>query len=384
VLGRDEAADEAMAVPPINTPLLLDLLLGLIVLLFVPFGIRRGVAKEAMVSAAILWGALVATIWTEPWAAVLVERFDLERRTATFAVAVAILFGSAVLLGYGGGAALGRTRQGVLAHLAGGVLAALNGALLVALLLADVERYLPPWQELDDGTVSRFLLRDLDRLLLAAGALLFAWVALGVIVTTVRHHRQPRDLTTAGATGYAAATPPVRHRPVRMPREADAGKFEPLPGTTPPARPAGTYERTTPLFDPSVGSSRRGVTDDEQWRRPATGDRPFAVPPPAGNSTGAGSAPNRHNGHAPPPAAEDSWLRRAAAITRPPESDRPAQPPPASSGLSPEASWRFGGRDAANRDTAPEPPTRWGRACPTCGASVGATDSFCAECGRTL
>ena len=77
-----------------------------------------------------------------------------------------------MLLGYGGGAALGRTRQGVLAHLAGGVLAALNGGLLVALLLADVERYLPPWNELDDGMVSRYLLRETDRLLLGRGGIL--------------------------------------------------------------------------------------------------------------------------------------------------------------------------------------------------------------------
>jgi uncharacterized membrane protein required for colicin V production len=47
-------------VPQIDTPLLLDILLGLVILLFVPFGIRRGVAKEAMVSAGVLLGATLA------------------------------------------------------------------------------------------------------------------------------------------------------------------------------------------------------------------------------------------------------------------------------------------------------------------------------------
>ena len=46
--------------PQIDTPILLDILLGLVILLFVPFGIRRGVAKEAMVSAGVLLGATLA------------------------------------------------------------------------------------------------------------------------------------------------------------------------------------------------------------------------------------------------------------------------------------------------------------------------------------
>jgi hypothetical protein len=310
----------------------------------------------------------------------------LHGQTARFGVAVAVLFGSAFILGYGGGAALGRTRQGVLAHLAGGVLAALNGGLLVALLLADVEHYLPPWNELDDGTVSRYLLRETDRLLLGAGALVAVWVFLGVIVTTVRHRRQPREFSP-----IAAAAMPPRQRPARLPREADAGKYEPAGSGFRGGRTG--LDQTAPLLDPPAGPSRRNGTDrDEPWRRPV--GSPSASSPMGGTGSGRGSA----NGHASPPVSEDTWLRRAAAMTRPTEFDAPPDPRPESRPspvVGPEASWRFGGQGAgdppsafpgAGRGSGSRNTERdaWARICPSCGASVGATDSFCAECGRTV
>ena len=96
----------------IDTPFLLDILLGLVVLLFIPFGIRRGVAKEAMVSAGILLGATLADRFGAAWGAVLASRFGWSR-DATFRASAASLRGH-LLLGYGGGAALGPSRPGTL------------------------------------------------------------------------------------------------------------------------------------------------------------------------------------------------------------------------------------------------------------------------------
>lgn len=90
--------------PRIDTPLLLDILLGLVVLLFVPFGIRRGAAKEAMVSAGILLGATLAARFGEPWGQELSARTSLDVGAATFAASTAILLACTFLLGYGGGA----------------------------------------------------------------------------------------------------------------------------------------------------------------------------------------------------------------------------------------------------------------------------------------
>jgi hypothetical protein len=77
--------------PQIDTPLLLDILLGLVILLFVPFGIRRGVAKEAIVSAGILLGANLADRFGATWGAELSSVFNLQQGTATFTASVALL-----------------------------------------------------------------------------------------------------------------------------------------------------------------------------------------------------------------------------------------------------------------------------------------------------
>ena len=86
-------------VPRIETSLLLDVLLGLVILLFIPFGIRRGAAKEAMVSAGILLGATLSDRFASQWGEELATRFGLEPSAATFSTSILLLFGCTFLLG---------------------------------------------------------------------------------------------------------------------------------------------------------------------------------------------------------------------------------------------------------------------------------------------
>lgn len=362
--------------PAIETELLIDALLGVIVLLFVPFGVRRGVAKEAFVSGGILLGAVIAAAWTERGAEELRGWFDLGRDTSRFAVAVAAVLGSTLLLGYGGGAALGRVRQGVLARLAGGLLAALNGALLLAFGYDFLQRYL--WADdglgpFDDGVLGRTLARDFDWLLLGAEGLLVLSVVVGLIVTSIRGRHWPLDGVDPDGPGGPV---PPRQRPVRLARGADAGKYEPTPGIDPltapdprPGRFGGSTSpgATTPLFD-----------------------RPAPRPPGDAPERGTGTWPQRGaldsfpttNGHAASPAVADEWLRRAAAMTRPAESaaaETGDEPPVTGS-----AGARFGdvgdtGQVGGGLSDAVTP-----RLCPNCGAAVGPGDGFCLECGQTL
>ena len=356
--------------PSLETELLLDVLFGAIVLLFVPLGVWRGVAKEAMVAGGILLGAAIADAWATRWGDDLATEVDLAPDTARFVVAALALVGCAVVLGYGGGAALGRVPQGVLARLAGGLLAGLNAALLLAYVLAFIERYLrgDGLGAVDDGIVGRALLRDFDWLLVGAAGLLLACVLLGLLVTSIRRRREPPDLATADADG-GYLTP--RQRPVRLAQGGDAGKYEPAESRPGRFGGPGTIGQTTPL----AGRAETRLSEGEPggtgtWPRP----RPTAGSDPYGN------------GHAPAPPVADEWLRRASAMTRPGERDATPEPPGADPQPA-EPRRRFGadygasgtagslGRRAQDSDQ---------RRCPTCGANVGARDVFCAECGQTL
>lgn len=353
--------------PVIDTELLLDVLLALIILLFVPFGVRRGVAKEAMVSGGILLGAVVADRWAVRGGAELADRFGVPADTAPFLVAVASLAIGALVLGYGGGAALGRLPQGVLARLAGGLLAALNGALLVAFVLTFLRDYLRDGRDLgavDDGFVGRALLRDFDWMVLAAAALLGLAVLFGLIVTAFRRRNEPIVLPSVEGVGI-----PPRQRPARLPRGGDAGKYEPYNGPPPPeSRPgrfgggggSGTSSmgHTTPLLDrPDAWQSTDEPKRGASWPRPR-----------AGLDLGHGS-----NGHDAAPTGAIDWLRlgsESAPIDRTFASGSTEGKP------NDDHVWRPPSDQPAPADDR--------RRCPTCGASLASHDVFCAECGTTL
>jgi uncharacterized membrane protein required for colicin V production len=209
-------------VPQINTPLLLDILLGLVILLFVPFGIRRGAAKEAIVSAGILLGATLAERFGQSWGSELSARFPLDPGAATFAASALLLLGATFLLGYGGGAALGVMRPGVLSRLVGGLLAAFNAALLLTYLLGWIDAFIAQGVALDDGIVSEALLHQGNLLLLGGTAFLLLLTVLGWLLNASRARRQPRANNGSSMAGF-----PSRQRPLRMAPAADSGKYEP-------------------------------------------------------------------------------------------------------------------------------------------------------------
>jgi uncharacterized membrane protein required for colicin V production len=329
----------------IDTPLLLDVLLGLVILLFVPFGIRRGAAKEAMVSAGILFGTVLAERFGGAWGAELATRFAFEGGLATFVASAAILFGSTFLLGYGGGAALGRVRPGTLSRLSGGLLAAFNAALLLSYLLGWIDRFLAQGAALDDGVLSRSLFRESSLLLLAAAGVLLALTVLGWIVNAVRARRQPRDLEAGMLTGV-----PPRQRPVRVASAGDAGKYEPdLEDVPRTGRFGPTIEATSPL---PLG--RDGGRLGEEHGVVANGH---------GRHSDSDSIWQRRDRRAPDQGDETVW---AAWSGRPSD-------------------------DALGRT---ESTPRWPVSTPTgvtddercavCRARVGPRDVFCPECGATL
>jgi uncharacterized membrane protein required for colicin V production len=329
---------------------LLDILLGLVVLLFVPFGIRRGVAKEAMVSAGLLLGAILAGRYAESWGAELAIRFAMDPGVARFVVSVAFLLAGVFLLGYGAGAALGVMRVGTLSRLAGGLLAAFNAALFLSYVMRWIDQYLAAGAALDDGIIGEALLRRSDSLLLGAAVVLLVLTMLGWIVNAMRARRQPRELN-----GTAQSSVSSRQRPVRVAPAADAGKYE--PGIEPAARSgrfATGIDATTPL------SSGAPHTSQSPW-------------------SGEGQTLLASNGHG--GAAQIGSARQRAVEAPQPQLDDTVW-----------SAWNADGGEEPYART--EPTSQWPVApslgvtdderCAVCHARVGSRDVFCPECGATL
>ena len=333
--------------PQIDTPLLLDILLGLVILLFVPFGVRRGVAKEAIVSAGILLGAILGERFGQTWGAELSARFALEQGAATFAASTLLLFGCAFLLGYGGGAALGAMRSGTLSRLTGGLLAAFNAALLLSFLLRWIDEFLQQGAAVDEGILGEALLRQSDLLLLGGTGVLLALTVVGWLVNAARSRRQPRELD-----GSLIAGMPGRQRPVRVASAADGGKYE--PGIEPVSR-SGRFgqglDATSPL--PAGAAFTHSGQGPAPW-------------PGAGQATVAINGHDRGGRveHAPETQNDDTVWSAWSAATSDEDSART------------EATdqWPVASSVGVTDD----------ERCAVCRARVGARDVFCPECGATL
>jgi hypothetical protein len=325
-------------VPQIDTPLLLDVLLVLVVLLFVPFGVRRGVAKEAMVSAAILLGALLAARFADAWASIVSSWTGLDLSTSTFVTSLVLLLGTPILLGYGGGIALGPTRPGMLSRLTGGVLAAINGVFLLSTILSWIDRDLGGTAPLDEGVVSSVLIRRADEILLYVTLGLIALTVLGWCVRIVRSRREP-------SRAEVAAGAPMRQRPIGAGASADFGKHEPMQDQgLPTGRFVPSLDTTSPL--PAAGAaiwSSRGQAS-------------------TANGQGAPHVANSTRAHANgAPASNDDqtvWMAWSGAA----ESGQSSPPWPVTTA-----------RGVTDDER-----------CAVCRAQVGPRDVFCPECGATL
>lgn len=332
--------------PQIDTPLLLDVLLGLVIVLFVPFGIRRGVAKEAMVSAGIFLGATLATRYGERWGDELTTRFAIQSGAATFAVSALLLFGGAFVLGYGGGAALGSTRPGTLSRLVGGLLAAFNAALLLSYLMNWIVIYLQQGATFDEGIVSEALLLRTDQLLLAGAGVLLVLTVLSWLVGAFRARREPREFDAG--QGNAAA----RQRPPRVASVSDSGKYEPGPEEI--ARSG--------RFSPSLDATS-----------PLTGSASYAARP----VWSEGDRPQPTNGH-----SREQYPNGASHYGGPAQA------------AGDDTVWAWGTQAGDEARQRGEAATSWPVApavgvtaddrCAVCHARVGPRDVFCPECGATL
>ncbi len=403
-----------------SSPLLLDGLLLLVVLLFIPIGLWRGGVREAVVAGGVLLGGTLAGAWARPWGDDLATQFDLRPQAARCVVALALLLGATLCVGYGGGAALRLGTPGPLGRIGGALLSGLNGLLLLGYGLGFLDQYVLERTSvpmLSDSFVARFLLQQFGWLLLA---LIF------VIVLVILAAAAQRDFVDEPVEAVAGDTATVggsgtRPRPVRVPQSADAGKFEPVH----------RYGMSPDVGRDTGGRLHDGTTTGLRASDLSMSDRPPTPTPPLRSNPDRLIVPTDRG---PLEAGEsartgavivDEWLRRAA---RPSGAAAPGDDqagdgvrtltngepqtghePAASEDSSPTARQRSDGERSTGRpslhvvgSSAPNGPEGSGseraprhvrepgadprgalepRRCRSCNARIDAADAYCSTCG---
>jgi len=102
----DRAAPASEEVLPLNISQVLDLLMALVLIMFVPIGLWRGALREWLTLAGITLGLLLAGSWAAPWGTELAAATGRDQNLTSFTVAILFFLGSTLLVGYGGGVTL--------------------------------------------------------------------------------------------------------------------------------------------------------------------------------------------------------------------------------------------------------------------------------------
>lgn len=362
--------------------LILDLLFGIIVVLFAAIGLWRGIVKEIPITAAIFAGAALASSWANPWGGDLADLSDIRTDASRMIVLGVALVGTTIVLGYGGAALIGHLEITWGERFAGALLAGINGVLLLHYALDGVERFFTgdaTTEALDQSYVARLLLREFGWVLVGAAVMM----TLCLMVGWTRARRSSRNRVASASSVLAESSIGARGRPARLPREADSGKFEPV--TSGFDARSGRYAADAPSVQQTIAMP---PVDPE---RVANEGGRYAPPPSA-----SGGTPRQSRA---PSAADrsgfdgDEWIRRAAA---PPSVERPDR-----------KSDHVGDGDSAHHPTAnghrvfdgttssswsnPAPQTPDSEAfppraarCPRCAGGVGSDDDFCPHCGQRL
>ena len=307
---------------------LLDILLLILIALFVPIGFWRGAQREAMVTLGILFGAVLAEWWAEPWGADLAELTRLRESGGAFMVAVLFLIGGTFLLGYAAGAALPVPPPGLASRLFGALIAAGNGALLLSFALRDIRVFLLSSENsgfFDQAVVAQFLSTGVGWLLLGA-AVIFTPTVLALALFGRR---------TVVVADYGDADSDFVH------------DFTPSPRSRPPRGSVPAEHTAQPPYKAEAPRSSRGQVATEETR-PA-----FVV----------AETPRRAERD---PATGETQIIRRASPTRQANDQQTDEMP------------------VVTPTSAASPVADSSVTCPNCHADIREADAYCPRCGQVL
>jgi uncharacterized membrane protein required for colicin V production len=245
--------------------LVLDILLVLLIVLFMPIGFWRGPIKELFVTLGIFFGVMLADYWASPWGSDLADMSSLTSGAGAFVVAMAFLVATTFILGYGLGATLAPAMHTTLTRVLGAAVAAFNGALLLSFSLQYIRLYLlsdANEQSLYDSYVARFLLNDLGWLLMIV-AIAALPILLYILVSGYRAYEPAGLYDDYAYDDYAVDEPmydertrPVRREqtyPPRVPVSAAGGETKGYKAERPERRkPANAETRPLVVSEPQT------------------------------------------------------------------------------------------------------------------------------------
>ena len=359
---------------PFTIGQILDLLLIVVLIMFIPIGLWRGVLREWVALIGIALGLLLANEWAGPWGGDLAAQTGLKPEMGAFIVGAALFLGATLLIGYGGGAALPfRPDLTWTNRLLGALIGLGNGVLILSGMLRLMQRHL-----FDDQPDSLLLGTALSRFLIDyvgwAELVLFFTLALCVVISLFRRWVGGPPLMEEFAPGYLAAytTPDEVLEEIWQAEPPADAQVEPAPTDVPDV--------------PAVAARAQHDTAVLQLVPPQPAPRPIAPRPPAPPATVPSATP-------PPRAATLVSVPRVVDIARPIR----AVPAPSAELANPGEATAPGYANGHTPTVAePAPPTPIARnsasaavpnrplTCPVCDNTVAVRSRFCQHCGHII
>jgi hypothetical protein len=376
---------------PITISQVLDLLMALVLIMFVPIGLWRGALREWLTLAGITLGLLLAGSWATPWGTDIASATGRDQNLTSFTVAIGFFLGATLSVGYGGGVTLPyRPDLTGTNRFLGALLGLGNGTLILSGVLQIMQRNLfegRPESPLKTAALAAFLIDSVGWVYLGLFAIFIGCIVAGLARRWTEGTPLLEEYAPNHATGerddwdqqasWSPAVSPVKPTtrsapqpdpPVSqqattvlqvVPKSAVGGQE--APDNVPPAVQA---DRATPT---------RQVTDIVRRQSSAT-----ALP---ANVTPIGN----HNGRAIAERSGDDEAR----LSRQPAPARPGDAPtlvprPNDADDAPTLAQRPG-KSVAHATATPTGGTGTDeRVCGSCGASVAANARFCLICGHII
>jgi uncharacterized membrane protein required for colicin V production len=385
----------------------LDLLMGLVLLMFVPIGLWRGALREWLTLAGIALGGLLASSWGGAWGDDLSRAIGMDANLAAFTVATAFFLGTTLVVGYGGGVTLPYRPDLTGANRALGALLGLaNGTMILSGLLQLMQRHLFAGRSdspLKTAGLAAFLIDSVGWVYLGLLLLLLGFVVAGL----ARRATEGTPLMDEYGPVYAQAAradqppdelwnrtvPPVKPAAQQQPPPAAARAQEQTavlsvvksetPQSPKPTEPESADRPQSPPVSaaPQVPNLRAigPIAPTGQVVDIARRQGPRATPPPLPAnvtplpSQGGRGAGDRRTGE------DQRTLSGPGADDRPTLISKPRTIGDAPT-LVPQ-----GSREEQEPARTPAAPKRDGeRICPSCGTSASARSRFCLICGHII
>lgn len=362
---------------PFNIAQVLDLLMIVVLVMFIPIGLWRGALREWVALVGITLGTLLAAEWAGPWGSDLAAQTGRDVPLCAFIVGVTFFLGSTLLIGYGGGAALPYRPDLTRANrLLGALIALGNGVLILSGILRLMQRHLfdsQPDSLLLKTSLSSFLIDYVGW----AQLVLLGTLLLCVVISVLRRWVGGPPLMEEITPGYPVAHANQRNQPGEVwdaDQQSEEWEAEEYPevGAAAPA-PVGRQQETAVLH--LFPAQQHAPRPTPPAPPPTPAPTPAPAPPPATRATTLVSVPKVVEIARP--------ASRTPQAAQPPQAGTPTLVPPAqANGHAPHES----GRTSATEGPRPAAPTEIaaGITCPVCGQAVAVRSRFCQHCGHII